>query len=177
MTDFFQWSPTDTEAECELLVEFVRKLRPHLADDYEWLEEGTIELVGGSPVDAGEFANVLVGMRGDQMVAIKHYRIYSSADYMPTYVVSVLSHSRRHSYSSFDRGSRKRCSPAVSSGTITLFPLSGCIPQRSTQCVSSLHSWKTSISSNTYTKTSAPNDANLYASRLVFAIRCNNARG
>jgi len=81
--------PTDPDALCRLLVELGRHLRPLLPSDREWMEEGAIEVVNDIPVDAGQFADVLVGMKGSLRVAIKHYRFHSSSDYLPAYVVSA----------------------------------------------------------------------------------------
>ena len=90
MPEFDQCSPTDPNTPSELLVELVLQLRPLLPDDREWLEEGAVELAGDSPVDAGEYSNILTGMRGGQRVAVKHYRICSSSDYFPTYIVNDI---------------------------------------------------------------------------------------
>lgn len=90
MSEFDQCSPTDPIPSSELLVELVLQLRPLLPDDCGWLEEGAIELAGDYPVDAGEFANILLGVRGNQRVAVKHYRIFSSSNYFPTYKVNGL---------------------------------------------------------------------------------------
>jgi len=84
-----QPTPTDPDALCGFLVELGRHLRPLLPDDREWLEEGTIETIGDSPVDAGEVADILVGMKGNLKVAVKRYRFYSSVDFLPTYMVSI----------------------------------------------------------------------------------------
>jgi len=81
--------PVDPDALCRLLVKLGRRLRPRLPDDREWLEEGSIEAISDSPVDAGEVADILVGMKGNLKVAIKHYRFYSSSDPIPTYTVSI----------------------------------------------------------------------------------------
>ena len=89
MPQFDQWFPADRNA-CELLVEFVLQLRPLLPDDCAWLGDRSIELVSDCPVDAGEFANILIGMMENRKLAIKHYRICSSSDYFPTYMVNVL---------------------------------------------------------------------------------------
>ena len=89
MPQFDQWFPEGRNA-CELLVEFVLQLRPLLPDDCAWLGDRSIELVSDCPADAGEFANILIGMMGNRKLAIKHYRICSSSDYFPTYMVSVL---------------------------------------------------------------------------------------
>ena len=90
MPEFDQCSPTDHIPSPELLVELVLQLRPLLPDDCEWLEEGVIELASDCPVDAGEFANILLGVRGNQRVAVKHYRIHSSSSYFPIYTVNDL---------------------------------------------------------------------------------------
>jgi len=86
-----QSAPTDPDALCRLLVELGRHLRPLLPSDREWLEEGAIEAVNNIPVDAGQVADVLVGMKGSLRVAIKHYRFHSSSNYLPAYVASASS--------------------------------------------------------------------------------------
>lgn len=85
-----QGLPTDPDVLCELLVELVSHLQPLLSGDCEWLKEGAIEVTDDRPVAAGEVANIFVGMKGNHKVAIKHYRFYSTSDYLPTYIVGVL---------------------------------------------------------------------------------------
>jgi len=80
--------PTDPAASCALLYELASHLRSWLPY-CRWLEEGTIEFVGNHPVDAGEFANIYLGMRGNRKVIIKCYRFYPSSDYFPTYMVGT----------------------------------------------------------------------------------------
>ena len=81
---------TDTGALSELLVELVPQLRSLLPHSCQWLEEGAIEVICDRPINAGEVADILVCMIGDQKVAIKHYRFHSSSDYLPAYMVSVF---------------------------------------------------------------------------------------
>jgi hypothetical protein len=88
--EFDQWFPTDPDQLCELLVELVLQLRPLLPGDCYWLEDGAIEILSDCPVAAGEFTNILIGRMENRKVAIKHYRIYSSSDYFPTYTVNVV---------------------------------------------------------------------------------------
>jgi hypothetical protein len=80
---------TGSEVPSEHPVELVLHLRP-LLPGCEWLEEGTIEFLGDFPANAGDFANTLVGMRGNRRFAVKHYRLHSSSSYFPTFIVSVL---------------------------------------------------------------------------------------
>ena len=72
----------------EHITNLVSHLPQLLPDSCEWLEQGSLEVVGDHPVDAGGVADVWVGMMGVRKVAIKSYRYYSSSDYLPTYVVS-----------------------------------------------------------------------------------------
>ena len=90
MPEFDQWFLTDSDIECGLLVELVRPFRSHLSGDCEWLEDGEIRLASDLPAAAGEVADVFVGTKGHQRVAIKNYRVYSSSDYLPTYMVCIL---------------------------------------------------------------------------------------
>jgi len=74
----------------EHLVDAVRNLRPFLPIGCELLGEGDLKFVGSTPIDAGGFADVWVGERGDgTKAAIKSYRYYSSSSCLPTYLVSV----------------------------------------------------------------------------------------
>jgi len=82
--------PADPAASCALLYELTSQLRSWLPC-CRWLEEGTIKFVGDRPVDAGEVANIYLGMRGNRKVIVKCYRFYPSSDYFPTYMVGVLS--------------------------------------------------------------------------------------
>ena len=82
--------PTNTGALGDLLVELVPQFQSLLPDTCKWLEEGAIEITCDRPADAGEVADILVGMMGHQMVAIKRYRFHSSSDYLPAYMVSAL---------------------------------------------------------------------------------------
>ena len=79
---------TDPGAVCEHLVDLVGHLRSLLPGSCEWLEQGSLEVVGEHPIDAGGVADIWVGNIGDRKVAIKVYRCYSSSNYLPTYVVS-----------------------------------------------------------------------------------------
>ena len=81
--------PTDPAALCNLLHEVVGQLRP-LLSGCEWLEEGAIKFASDHPVDAGEVADIFIGMRGDQKVVVKCYRFYPSSDYLPSYTVRIF---------------------------------------------------------------------------------------
>ena len=70
------------------LVDLAGRLRSFLPPGYRWLEQDDLKVVGTLPVDAGGFADVWVGGVGDQRVAVKSYRCFTSADYIPTYNVS-----------------------------------------------------------------------------------------
>lgn len=89
MPEIEQQLPTGSDVSCEHLVELVLHLRP-LLPGCEWLEEGTLEFLGDFPIDAGDFVNTLVGVRGNRRFAVKHYRLHSSSSYFPTFIVSVL---------------------------------------------------------------------------------------
>lgn len=41
------------------------------------------------PIDAGQVANIFVGMRGNIKVAVKCYRFYPSSGYLPAYMVRI----------------------------------------------------------------------------------------
>lgn len=90
ISEFDQWFPADPDALRELIVEFVLQLRPLLPDDCDWLEDGAIQFDNGHPVDAGGFADILVGMIESKKVAVKYFRIYSSSDYFLTFMVNDL---------------------------------------------------------------------------------------
>ena len=77
-------------AACEHLVDPIRHLQLLLPDSCELLEFGTLEVVGGHPIDAGSVADVLVGKMGDRKVAIKVYRCYSSSSCSATCMVSGI---------------------------------------------------------------------------------------
>ena len=81
--------PTESDALSEFLVQLVSHLQSSPQFDCEWLGEGEVEVVGRGPVDAGEFADIFVGMRGTCKVAIKHYRFNSSSNHLSTYMVSL----------------------------------------------------------------------------------------
>ena len=70
------------------LVDPVRHLQSLLPGSCQWLEQGVLEVVGKFPVGAGGVADFWVGKMGDRKVAIKVYRLYSSSNCSPTYVVS-----------------------------------------------------------------------------------------
>jgi hypothetical protein len=53
------------------------------------LEQEDVKVIGARPIDAGGFADVWAGEMGDRKVAVKSYRCYASANYMPTYKVSL----------------------------------------------------------------------------------------
>ena len=78
----------DPGAVCEHLVDLTHHLRSLLPDSCEWLEEGTLEVVGEHPAYAGGVADVWAGKMGNRKIAIKAYRWCSSSNYLPTYVVS-----------------------------------------------------------------------------------------
>jgi hypothetical protein len=80
--------PIDPDALCEHLVELVCQLRPLLPGSCEWLDEGSLEVIGEYAIDVGGVADVWAGMIGNRKVAVKTYRCYSSSDYLPTYMVS-----------------------------------------------------------------------------------------
>lgn len=75
-------------ADLGTLVDFASRLQPFLLPDYRLLGQGDIRIIGTRPIDAGGFADVWVGEMGDRKVAVKSYRCYASANYMPTYKVS-----------------------------------------------------------------------------------------
>jgi len=87
-TEIDQSLPVGPGALCEHPVDLVRHLRSLLPSSCEWLEQGTLDVVGEHPVDAGAVAEVWVGKMGDRKVAIKVYRCYSSSNCSATYVVS-----------------------------------------------------------------------------------------
>ena len=86
--EFDQSSPTDPAVLCDLLDELTRNLQSRLPG-CEWLEEGAIEFIGDRPIDAGQVANIFVGMRGNIKVAVKCYRFYPSSGYLPAYMVRI----------------------------------------------------------------------------------------
>ena len=57
----------------------------------KWFEEGAIEFDSDCPADAGEVANMFAGTMGDRKVLVKCYRFYPSTDYLPSYMVRMLS--------------------------------------------------------------------------------------
>ena len=79
---------TDPDVLCEHLVDLVRHLRPLLPGSCEWLGQGSLEVVGDHPVDAGGIADVWIGKVDNRRVAVKSYRFHSSSDHLPTYMVS-----------------------------------------------------------------------------------------
>ncbi|KAF9646934.1 kinase-like protein [Thelephora ganbajun] len=106
MSEFNQRFQTHPGALCELLGELLRHPRSPLLGDFERLEEEAIEVVSDRPFDAGGTADILVGTMGNRKVAIKHYRLHSSSDYLPTYVrfyheALACSHFRNHSFVPF----------------------------------------------------------------------------
>jgi len=84
----YQFFPIDRGTSCEHLVDPAHHLQLLLPDSCEWLESGTLEVLGEHPVDAGTVADVWIGKMGDRKVAIKVYRCYSSSNCSATYVVS-----------------------------------------------------------------------------------------
>ena len=87
--EFDRSSPTDPAVLCNLLDELTRNLQSRLPG-CELLEEGVIEFIGDRPIDAGQVANVFVGMKGNRKVAIKCYRFYQCSDYLPAYMVRIF---------------------------------------------------------------------------------------
>ena len=85
-----QSHPTDPGALCEHLVDLVSRLRPLLPASCGWLDQGSIEVVEGRPVDAGGVADILAGKMGNRKVVIKVHRCNSSSDYSVTYAVSAI---------------------------------------------------------------------------------------
>lgn len=85
-------SPLETDhsltTDPSTLVNLAGLSRPFLPPGYRWFEEGDLKVIGTRPIDAGGFANVWVGETGGRKVAIKSYRCYASAEYMPTYKVN-----------------------------------------------------------------------------------------
>jgi len=69
------------------LVDLARRFQPFLPSGYRWLGQEDLKVVGTRPIDAGGFADVWIGEVGDRKVAVKSYRCYTSADYIPTYNV------------------------------------------------------------------------------------------
>ena len=69
------------------LADLASRLRPFLPTNYRWLGQGGLKVAGTRPIDAGGFADIWVGEMEDRKVAVKSYRCYASADYMPTYKV------------------------------------------------------------------------------------------
>lgn len=88
--EFEQYSPSDPAALCDLLHELARHLRSRLPG-CKWFEEGAIEFDSDCPADAGEVANIFAGTMGDRKVLVKCYRFYPSTDYLPSYMVRMLS--------------------------------------------------------------------------------------
>lgn len=80
--------PIDPGELCEHLVNLVSHLPSLLPDDCKQLEQGTLEVVGERPIDAGDVADIWVGKMGNRKVAIKSYRYCSTSDYIPIFVVS-----------------------------------------------------------------------------------------
>lgn len=74
--------------DLDALVNMAGRLQQSLTQGYRWLAQEDLKIVGSYPIDAGGFADVWVGEMGDRKVAVKSYRCYASADYMPTYNVS-----------------------------------------------------------------------------------------
>lgn len=70
------------------LVDLAGRLQPFLPSGYRWLGRDDLKVVGIRPFDAGGFADVWVGEVGNRTVALKSYRCFTSADYLPTYNVS-----------------------------------------------------------------------------------------
>ena len=79
--------PIDPNAISEHLVDLARHFRSLLPGS-ERVEEGTLEVIGERPVDAGGVADVWVGRMGNRKIAIKAYRYNSSSNYLSTFVVS-----------------------------------------------------------------------------------------
>ena len=87
--DFDYPFPTDPAELCNHLHELAGQLRS-LLSGCEWLEEGAIEFASDHLADAGEVANIFIGMRGDRKVVVKCYRFYPYTDYLPSYTVRIL---------------------------------------------------------------------------------------
>ena len=80
--------PVDPDALRRDLADLLLHLRESLPANCERLEQGTIEFIGQFAVDSGGTADVWKGNMGDSEVAIKHYRLYSSSNFLLTSVVS-----------------------------------------------------------------------------------------
>ena len=86
-----QSHPTDPGAIRQHLVELASRLRPLLSASCgtSWLEQGSIEVIGEHPIDAGGVADILAGKMGNRKVAIKVYRCNSSSNCSMTFTVSA----------------------------------------------------------------------------------------
>ena len=69
------------------LVKLAGRLQPFLPPSFRWLGQEDVKVIGTRPIDAGGFADIWVGEVDNRKVAVKSYRCYASADYVPTYKV------------------------------------------------------------------------------------------
>ena len=80
--------PADPEAQRADLLDLLLCLQESLPTGCRFLEQGALEVVGQSPVDAGGIAEVWEGRMDGHKVATKSYRCYLASDRLLTCVVS-----------------------------------------------------------------------------------------